>query len=64
MLEFWKEREREKRMGLGESLAAGQNSYLEKLVVVEFLNQKINFFLITSQVDLEVLLLKVSRLLC
>ena len=55
MLEFWKEREREKRMGLGESLAAGQNSYLEKLVVVEFLNQKINFFLITSQVDLAVL---------
>jgi len=30
--------EREKRMGLGESLAAGQNSYLERLVEVEFLN--------------------------
>ena len=31
--------ERDKRMGLGESLAAGQNSYLERLVEVEFLNQ-------------------------
>ena len=31
--------EREKRMGLGESLAAGQNSYLERLVEVEFQNQ-------------------------